>query len=330
MFTSLILVQNYYEVVVFSIIFYTILRCLTLTDRDCISILELCNRWSVFKHDGMPGDKLVAALILSHDLPIYILEEGNYHVDKEGSFFDLSNSKMDYDEESDNFNDILTKIYSGKIDKIESWYVIPWSDIHKVERKIGVHECIECGVNKIYKDKELKPDYRSIIASLKDDISKKDKEIKKLNEKYIELGKTLFMLSDEYKRLKSLSQPQIIDGLKESLKQERQEKDNLRAENQNLKSILSKGGAEKIAEFFEQYPICRRIKDLYMSGLNRNEVRAELAEKYCSAAITGLAGEPPSQAAIGLLTQDDERIKTKQTLQKSVQRAVQTHKKKMS
>ena len=245
-------------------------------------------------------------------------------------FFDLSNSEMDYDEESDNFNDILTKIYSGKIDKIESWYVIPWSDIHKVERKIGVHEYIECGVNKIYKDKELKPDYRSIIASLKDDISKKDKEIKNLNEKYIELGKILLMLHDEYERLKSLSQPQIIDGLKESLKQERQEKDNLRAENQNLKSILSKGGAEKIAEFFEQYPICRRIKDLYMSGLNRNEVRAELAEKYCSAAITGLAGEPPSQAAIGLLTQDDESIKTKYALQKSVQRAVQTHKKKMS
>ena len=137
------------------------------------------------------------------------------------------------------------------------------------------------------------------------------------------------MLYDEYERLKSLSQPQIIDGLKESLKQERQEKDNLRAENQNLKSILSKG-AEKIAEFFEQYPICCIIKDLYVSGLNRNEVRAELAEKYCSAAITGLAGEPLSQAAIGLLTQDDERIKTKQALQKSVQRAVQTHKKKMS
>ena len=129
-----------------------------MTDRDCISILELCNRWSVFKHDGMPGDKLVAALILSHDLPIYILEEENYHVDKEGYFFDLSNSKMDYDEESDNFNDILTKIYSGKIDKIERWYVIPWSDIHKVERKIGVHEYIEYGVNKIYKDKELKHD----------------------------------------------------------------------------------------------------------------------------------------------------------------------------
>ena len=81
-----------------------------MTDRDCISILELCNRWSVFKHDGMPGDKLVAALILSHDLPIYSLEEENYHVDKEGYFFDLSNSKMDYDEESDNFNDILTKM----------------------------------------------------------------------------------------------------------------------------------------------------------------------------------------------------------------------------
>ena len=67
-----------------------------------------------------------------------------------------------------------------------------------------------------------------------------------------------------------------------------------------------------------------------MSGLDRNEVRAKLAEKYCSAAITGLAGEPPSQAAIGLLTQNDESIKTKHALQKSVQRAVQTHKKKMS
>ena len=301
-----------------------------MTNRDCISILELCNRWSVFKHDGIPGDKLVAALISSHDLQIYILENENYHVDKEGSFFDLSNSKMDYDEESDNFNDILTKIYSGEIDKIEHWYVIPWSDIHKVERKIGVHESIECGVNKIYKDKELKPDYRSIIASLKDDISKKDKEIKNINEKYIELGKILLMLHDEYERLKSLSQLQIIAGLKESPKQERQEKDNLCAGNQNLKSILSKGGAEKIAEFFEQYPICRIIKDWYVSGLDRNEVRAKLAEKYCSAAITGLAGEPPSQAAIGLLTQDDERIKTKQALQKSVQRAVQTHKKKMS
>lgn len=284
----------------------------------------------MFKHDGIPGDKLVAALISSHDLQIYILENENYHVDKEGSFFDLSNSKMDYDEESDNFNDILTKIYSGEIDKIEHWYVIPWSDIHKVERKIGVHEYIECGVNKIYKDKELKPDYRSIIASLKDDISKKDKEIKNINEKYIELGKILLMLHDEYERLKSLSQLQIIAGLKESPKQERQEKDNLCAGNQNLKSILSKGGAEKIAEFFEQYPICRIIKDWYVSGLDRNEVRAKLAEKYCSAAITGLAGEPPSQAAIGLLTQDDESIKTKYALQKSVQRAVQTHKKKMS
>ena len=284
----------------------------------------------MFKHDGIPGDKLVAALISSHDLQIYILENENYHVDKEGYFFDLSNSKMDYDEESDNFNDILTKIYSGEIDKIEHWYVIPWSDIHKVERKIGVHEYIECGVNKIYKDKELKPDYRSIIASLKDDISKKDKEIKNLNEKYIELGKILLMLHDEYERLKSLSQLQIIAGLKESPKQERQEKDNLCAGNQNLKSILSKGGAEKTEEFFEQYPICRIIKDLYVSGLDRNEVRAKLAEKYCSAAITGLAGEPPSQAAIGLLTQDDESIKTKYALQKSMQRAVQTHKKKMS